>query len=165
MGVSGRPGRLVLTAGGALLVLFACFPHRLDYAAHVVAGIGVAGLLAVLGDLRGRPGSDAVAPARLVVRCVGGVAVAAVLAEFTVTGPPDLLDMVNTVMGGLLGTAAVLVASPEVGRGGQATPGERGTGLGEGAWVGVVGAVAVLVAIVVRYPVQKVVKHWWWFGS
>ena len=154
--------RLASVAGLVLLVLFAVFPHRLEYPAHVLAGMGLGGLGAAgLWSTRwprvGRPPSQADLDRRTTFRtAVIAVTVlaAGVVSDLTLTGPFDVLDVANTTMGGLLGVAAVV----PVLAGSRSARGAR-TGLA------VTGVVLVLVGLTMRYPVQETVKHWWWFGS
>ena len=77
---------------------------------------------------------------------VAGVLAAAVLGEFTMTGPePSMLDIVNTLMGG----AVVLAALDR-------------HGLGRRRSLVAAGALLVLTGLISRYVVQPSVKHWWW---
>lgn len=166
-------------ATGVALVLFASFPHRLEYLAHVLAGLGLAGLGAALtapGLSVGRrssgypvPGASGAGPGvgaadrlggRRIGGIVAGVVVLAVLAEVSFAGPPEVLDVANTVMGTLLGLAAVAGSPP-------ATPSERADrkDRATSVWVAGVGIALVVTGLLVRYPVQQTVKHWWWFGS
>lgn len=155
-------GRLAATAGLVLVVLFAVFPHRLEYPAHVLAGMGLgvlgaAGLWSTRWPRVGRPPSQADLDRRTATRtAVIAVMVlaAGMVSDLTLTGPFDVLDVANTTMGGLLGIAAVVPALTVS----RATQAAR-TGLA------VTGVVLVLVGLAVRYPVQETVKHWWWFGS
>lgn len=154
--------RLASVAGLVLLVLFAVFPHRLEYPAHVLAGMGLGGLSAAgIWSTRwprvGRPPSQADLDRRAAIRIAVialTVLAAGVVSDLSVTGPFDVLDVANTTMGGLLGVAAVV----PVLAGSRSARGAR-TGLA------VTGVVLVLVGLAVRYPVQETVKHWWWFGS
>jgi hypothetical protein len=136
--------RLVGTATASFLVLFAAFPHRLEYAAHLLAGMGLAGAWAAL--LRSRLASP-VAPFVL----AAAVAVAGVAADLTLTGPLNVLDVANTAMGGLLGAAAV-----------SAPPAEGADSLDRPLVVA--GVLLVAAGFLLRYPVQDVAEQWWWFG-
>ncbi len=157
-GARSPAGRLALVASGSLLVMVACFPHRLEYPAHVLAGLGLAGLgVALTARAEAGAGAASRALARRAVAVVAGVALLAVLAEVSFAGPPEVLDVANTVMGALLGVATVLTPTRPAG----AEPGGR-AGV---AWLAVVGIVLVVAGMAVRYPVQQTVKHWWWFGS
>lgn len=138
------PARLVGAAGAALVVYVACFPHRLEYPAHVLAGMGLAGLALVAMD---RTSWSAEARAALTLVAV---AVAAVVSEKTVTGPSvDVLDVGNTLVGAVIGIAAVLAAA-RVGR----RPVVAGVAAG-----------LVFLGLVVRYVVQTALADWWWFGA
>jgi hypothetical protein len=167
---------LAVVATGVALAVFASFPHRLEYLAHVLAGLGLAGLGAALTDpglpvgrrasggrvrVASGAGLGAGAADRLGGRRVGGivagVVVLAVLAELSFAGPPEVLDVANTMTGTLLGLAAVAGSPP-------AAPSDR-VDRANPAWVAGVGIALVVLGLVVRYPVQQTVKHWWWFGS
>lgn len=133
------------------MVLFAAFPHRLEYPAHLLAGMGVAGAgasgLWSVRWARRRPGLRATV--------VGGVVlVAALVADLTVTGPFDVLDVANTAMGGLLGVAAVVPAVD----GSRAATRPR-------VWLGICGLVVMAAGLLLRYVVQDSLKNEWWFGS
>lgn len=137
-----------------LLLYAACFPHRLEYAAHLLAGMG----LAALGVAATRS-----VPVGQVLRSIivlGGVLIAAVAAELTFSGPGvETLDVANTVMGGAMGLVAVLGSSDGESRPTTATSGEAAWG------VATAGTVLVVVGMVLRYVVQPTAKHWWWFGT
>lgn len=158
----GPTGRLLITAWAATLVAFAVFPHRLEYSAHLVAGMGLAAAgVALIGWRNARSAvpeeadasATAVVGARMFVAVVAAVVVAGTLADVFVTGPFEILDVANTTMGGLLGVAVLASAS-----GDHHLAGRRGVPLA------VVGAVLVVVGLLLRYPIQSTVKHWWWFG-
>lgn len=149
--------RVALLGAVTVLVLFAAFPHRLEYPAHVVAG---AGLAAVLGAVMVRAGwswtgSGPDGVARLDGRAVALVSlivvVGAIVSDLTLTGPFNVLDVANSTLGGLLGVAAVAGVA-------------RGEPVGPVRALVVVGSVLVVVGLLLRYPIQEVSKHWWWFG-
>lgn len=155
------PVRLGKVAGATLLILFATFPHRLEYPAHMLGGIGLAGIgIAVLLVV---PGSSALGPAAAenpplgalwVALLVASILMLAVLSDLTLTGPFDLLDVANTTMGGLLGIAAMLTIVGRASKEPAAKPAQLAlTGIALGG-----------VGLLLRYPVQDTVKHWWWFG-
>lgn len=136
--------RLLAVGTIIVLVLFASFPHRLAYAAHAVAGCGLAGMgVAVTTHRHRKPGGQAF----LVIL---GVFIAAVLAELTFAGPKvDPLDVANTTMGGALGVAAVV--------------GWKHT---SSQWrLGATGLALAIMGLLIRYPINGVVKHWRWFGT
>lgn len=134
------------------LVLFAAFPHRLEYPAHVLAGFGVAAIATVaVRRLWCDHTSGSVVRSWEAAAVLGVVAVAGVVSDLTVTGPFDVLDVANTVMGGLLSMAVVAGAASDH----ADTP----------AWPLVVaGVVLVVVGFLVRYPAQDTMEHVWWFG-
>jgi hypothetical protein len=79
------------------------------------------------------------------------VLLAALVAELTVTGPDiSPLDVVNTLVGGVIGLAALATA-----RATTPSTGPRSTLL-------VAAACLILMGLAVRYQVQPVVKQWWW---
>jgi hypothetical protein len=84
-----------------------------------------------------------------VVAVVVAVVVVALVVEL-VQGPAiDVLDVANTLLGGVLGAAAV-AGSPRAAR----------------PWMlAALGLGLVLAGVLLRYPVQATVKHWWWVGS
>jgi hypothetical protein len=144
--------RLSMVATAAVLVLFAAFPHRLEYPAHVLAGFGLAGVGTVVVRRRRGPGSDGsvlrLGEAAIVVAFA---AIVGILADLTLTGPFDVLDVANTLMGSLLGVAAVAAAVPD-----RVAARPRP--------LAIAGVVLIAAGLVLRYPVQDTVKHWWWFG-
>ena len=65
-----------------------------------------------------------------------------------------MLDVANTTMGALLGIATLLPA------------------ITAGSWPArdrtrllIIGLALCIAGLIIRYPVQGVVKHWWWFGT
>lgn len=144
--------RLSVVAAMAFLVLFAAFPHRLEYPAHVLAGFGLAGIgTVVVRRRRGDGEVGAVLRSSEAAVVLGFVAVAGIVSDLTLTGPFDVLDVANTVMGGLLGIAAIAGAAPD-------------RADASGRPLAVAGVLLVVVGLLLRYPVQETVKHWWWFG-
>lgn len=143
--VASASTRLLWVAVAAAATYFVCFPRRLEYPAHLLGGMGVAGVGFALLPWAAR---------RLLaveVRGLGAlllVAVATLVTELTVTGPADLMDGVTTILGGTLGVAAV-TGAPR---------------LGGSRRLAVSGAALVMVGLVIRYPLQGMAKHWWWFG-
>ena len=119
MGVLGRLSAVTT------LVMVAAFPHRLEYVAHVLAGFGLAALGLALAE-SGAPGRvgdrfarfdrvggrvpELLAPGGRAGVAMGLVVAGALVWELTLGGPLDVLDAANTVMGGLLGVAAILGA-------------------------------------------------------
>jgi len=107
------------------LVMVAAFPHRLEYVAHVLAGFGLAALGLALaesaapgwvGDRFVRAGGrvpKSLAPGGRAGVAMGLVVAGALVWELTLGGPLDVLDAANTIMGGLLGTAAILGAGAD----------------------------------------------------
>lgn len=123
MGVLGRLSAVTT------LVMVAAFPHRLEYVAHVLAGFGLAALGLALAE-SGAPGRvgdrfarfdrvggrvpELLAPGGRAGVAMGLVVAGALVWELTLGGPLDVLDAANTVMGGLLGVAAVLGADADL---------------------------------------------------
>lgn len=183
--MQAAPTRLGWAALLAAGVAVACFPYRLDYAAHLLGGLGLAGL-----GWAGTGEGGVVGPwdpARRVWVVGVVVVVAAVVSEYTVSGPPDLLDVANTVMGALVGLAALVGATLDEARA-QSTPppgavsephgaadgqrsGDSGglisgisTGWNQAVVLAGVGTALVVGGLFVRHVVQNFVKVQWWFG-
>ena len=175
------------------LVVVAAFPHRLEYVAHVLAGFGLAALGLALaeseapgrvGDRLARVGGrvpDPLAPGGRAGVAMGLVVAGALVWELTLGGPLDVLDAANTVMGGLLGVAAILGAcadlavAPRAGADGDSgvtgdppAVGDREPGREPGQvdsrGLALAGVALVVVGLVLRYPVQHELKTLWWFG-
>lgn len=134
---------LMITAAAAALVLLACFPHRLEYPAHVLAGLGVSGFLGAL------LATSPLARDSRVLIGLGALSMVALTAELGVDGfPLDLLDVANTMAGGVLGAAAV-----------------HGAGRFDRNRLLVVSAILIGAGFIVRYPGQAAVENWWLIGS
>lgn len=152
-GQEGRHGdatrRLSLTAAAAGTVLYASVPHRLEFAAHVVAGAGLSAL-ALVGVARLGDGRWARTDERLAVAVLAAVLAAAVVAERTFSGPFAVHDVASTVLGGALGVAAVLPVFDAA---------------GERRRLVAVGLTLILAGLVIRYPAQGLATDLWWYGS
>ena len=190
MGVLGRLSAVTT------LVMVAAFPHRLEYVAHVLAGFGLAALGLALAE-SGAPGRvgdrfarfdrvggrvpELLAPGGRAGVAMGLVVAGALVWELTLGGPLDVLDAANTVMGGLLGVAAILGAcadlavAPRAGADGDSgvtgdppAVGDREPGREPGQvdsrGLALAGVALVVVGLVLRYPVQHELKTLWWFG-
>jgi hypothetical protein len=135
------------------------FPLRLDYSAHLLAGAGVAVAFMMVVDWRhlgGPPRHEAepatpMGPLALGASTLTVVLLAAVVSELTVTGPDvSPLDIVNTLVGGVIGLATFAPS-----RRTNPSTGPRSTLL-------IAAACLILMGLAVRYQVQPVVKQWWW---
>ena len=153
-GAWGASAHLVVGAALCCMIIIAVFPYRLEYAAHVIAGIGLAGIVVgwTTGGDRDRNGMSI--DWRVALSVVGGVAVAGVASDLTVTGPLDVLDVTNTVMGGLMGL--VILQS-----GWEVLPTERPGRVR----LAVSGALIVSIGFSLRYPLQHLLKSVWWYGT
>jgi hypothetical protein len=125
----------------ASAVFLALFSYRFDYAAHLIAGFGLCLVLLGVAWRRGFSGTSAVVGA-VVLTFV--ISIVVELVEPGAIG--DTADVANAVIGASLATA------PWIDR--QETP---------SIWrpAVVVGAAAVVLAFVVRYPVGSLVEGWW----
>ena len=153
------PVRLVTTAACFALGYAIAFPLRLDYSAHLLAGAGTAVSFLMLVDWRRSRGSPrhradplaSMGPVALGASTLAIVLLAAVVSELTLTGPDiSPLDVVNTLVGGVIGLATLAPA-----RATTPSTSPRMTLL-------IAAACLILMGLAVRYQVQPVVKHWWW---
>jgi len=197
LGLAGERGSRLGVLGRlsavTTVVMVAAFPHRLEYVAHVLAGFGLGALGLALaesgvpgrvGDRFARVGGRVpkpLAPAGRAGAPMGLVVAGVLVWELTLGGPLDVLDAANTVMGGLLGVAAILGAcadlavAPRAGADGDSgvtgdppAVGDREPGREPGQvdsrGLALAGVALVVVGLVLRYPVQHELKTLWWFG-
>lgn len=124
----------------ASIVLYASFPHRFEFAAHVVAGAGLAAIALV--------GVGSAMASIIVVLTV------ALVAETTFSGPMEVHDVASTVLGGALGVAAVLpVFDP------------AGAPRADRRRLVAFGLALIVAGVVLRYPMQGFAAKAWWYGS
>lgn len=136
--------RFVATGLVSGAITTAVFYYRLDHPGHLIAGLGMVGVLIALAGAFRSPSSASYAGAFVVV------VAASWLGERTVFGPHvDASDVLFTSIGAALAVAALC---------------GRDVGRRDALVLGVASAAFVVLGLTLRYRFQYPVSEWWWSG-